>query len=40
MTSSHEDEVILKMTCSTCDNIDCTKGYRYAPIDSLVGCTR
>lgn len=40
MASFHEDEIILKMTCSTCDNIDCTKGYKYAPIDSLVGCTR
>lgn len=40
MDSSHEDEVILKLTCATCDNVDCAKAYKYAPIDSLVGCTR
>ena len=36
----HEGQVILKLTCATCDNSACTKGYKYAPLDSLVGCTR
>lgn len=36
----HEGEVILKMTCATCDNISCDKAHKYTPIDSLVGCTR
>lgn len=40
MDSSHEDEVILKLTCATCDNVDCAKAHKYAPTDSLVGCTR
>lgn len=36
----HEGEVILKLTCNTCDNAFCFEGHSYAPIDSLVGCTR
>lgn len=36
----HEDEVILKLTCNTCDNASCFEGHPYAPTDSLMGCTR
>lgn len=36
----HDGEVILKLTCATCDNPSCEIGSKYAPIDSLVGCTR
>lgn len=35
-----EDQVIITMTCSKCDNIGCEIGPKYVPIDSLVGCTR
>ena len=35
-----EDQVILKLTCSTCDNCECEIGPKYVPADSLVGCTR
>lgn len=36
----HDGEVILKLTCATCDNPSCEIGSKYAPVDSLVGCTR
>lgn len=36
----HDGEVILKLTCSTCDNFNCSFEHKYAPQDSLVGCTR
>lgn len=36
----HEGEVILKLTCNTCDNSSCFEGHSYAPIDSLMGCIR
>lgn len=35
-----DEKVILKLTCATCDNSDCSKGHTYAPLDSLMGCTR
>ena len=36
----HDGEVILQLTCATCDNPDCEVGPRCVSADSLVGCTR
>ena len=36
----HDGEVILKLTCATCDNPECEIGPKYIPADSLIGCTR
>ena len=36
----HDGEVILQLTCATCDNPDCKVGPRCVSADSLVGCTR
>ena len=35
-----EEQVILKLTCATCDNPNCKVGPKYAPAESLMGCTR
>lgn len=36
----HDSEVILQLTCATCDNPDCKIAPKYIPADSLIGCTR
>lgn len=36
----YSDQIILKLTCATCDNPECEIGPRYVSVDSLVGCTR
>lgn len=35
-----DDQVILKLTCATCDNPECEIGPKCVSVDSLVGCTR
>jgi hypothetical protein len=36
----HDGEVILKLTCATCDNGECEVGPKWVSADSLIGCTR
>ena len=36
----YDNQVILKLTCATCDNPDCKIGPKCASADSLVGCIR
>lgn len=35
-----DDQVILKLTCATCDNPECEIGPKCVSVDSLIGCTR
>ena len=36
----HDGEVILKLTCATCENSECEIGPKYIAADSLTGCVR